>query len=134
MKIKTWDLSGMRASYELTCQKMLCGSYELTCQQMLWNAVRFLRSNGKKQIKSLQNENIYGIADNQGEDGKAFDVAMLEGVTDATGAMHHCVTNHALYINKFGYHKWFNKLKESRKDEQCFEYIYDKNFNLEGDQ
>jgi len=91
------------------------GGYEATCQQMLWNAVRFLTG--------------------QGRDVKTFDVAMMDGIEDATGAMHHCATNHALYIAKNGYEKWFAELGDARTKDGEKEYIfkYPIEFELKGD-
>ena len=111
MDIETWDITGFG------------GGYEATCQQMLWNAVRFLVGQ-KRDVKSKQCENIYGIAINEGEDGKAFDKAMMEDIDDATGAMHQCATNHAMYISKNGYKKWFEELGIKRKADGEKPYIF----------
>ena len=111
MDIKTWDITGFG------------GGYEATCQKMLWNAVRFLVGQ-ERDVKSKQYESIYGIAINKGEDGMAFDKAMMKGIKDATGAMHQCATNHALYIGKNGYEKWFSELGDHRSKDGKKEYIF----------
>jgi len=119
MIIKTWDITGFG------------GGYEATCQMMLWNAVKFI-SNNDKEIKSKQSPQIYGIAINEGKDGEAFDKAMMEGIDDATGAMHHCATNHALYIQKNGYDKWFEELKKDREaeGEEPYDFGYPEDFEM----
>lgn len=111
MQIETFDITGFG------------GGYEATCQQMLWNAVRFI-SEGDRNISSKQSPQIYGIAINEGEDGKAFDDAMMDGIEGATGAMHHCATNHALYIQKNGYLKWFQELKAAREKDGEKPYLF----------
>lgn len=124
MEIKTWDITGFG------------GGYEETCQTMLWNAVRFvsekdcLGRNIDREVKSEQSPQIYGIAINKGKYGKEFDKAMMKGIEDATGAMHHCATNHALYIQKHGYKKWFEEIKKHRKDEQFYVFNYPHKFEL----
>jgi hypothetical protein len=117
MKIKTWDITGFGNSYEATCQKML------------WNAVRFLRS-GNKEISTKSFANVYGVVINEGKDGKAFDEAMMEGIEDATGAMHQCATAHATYIQNNGYAKWFDELEKARTNEMPYDFEYDKDFIL----
>ena len=119
MIIKTFDITGFG------------GSYEATCQRMLWNAVRFVLSD-HKEIKSKQSPQIYGIAINEGEDGKEFDKAMMEGIEDATGAMHHCATDHALYIKEHGYKSWFKLIEIVRKkeNEEAYDFEYTPDFDL----
>lgn len=118
MKIETWELTGFS------------GGYEATTQHMLWNAVRFFAENPDKTFPSMQNDSIVGIAFNEGENGKAFDKAMMEGVDDATGAMHQCATNHALFIKKNGYKKWYAELKEARETDEQFSFLYEPDFAL----
>lgn len=118
MKIKTWDLSGMG------------GGYENACQQMLWDAVRFLFKNKTSDIMLKQSPQVYGLMFVEGKDGKAFEEAMMENVKDCTGAMHQCVSNHAFYIGKNGYDKWYSELKEGRRDEQSFEFEYQHEIDL----
>lgn len=123
MKIKTWDITGFG------------GGYESTCQKMLWNAVRFMRENLITELESKQYQNIAGIADNSDDpNGKVFDDAMMEGIDDATGAMHQCATNHARYIAKNGYQMWFEVLgiarKEENENEQPYEFEYEYEFSL----
>lgn len=117
MKIATFDITGFG------------GGYEATCQKMLWNAVRFLLS-GRKEVLSKQSPQIYGVAINEGADGKAFDSAMMDGISDATGAMHHCATNHALFIQKNGYKKWFEEIKARRDGENPYDFEYNNDFDL----
>ncbi len=112
MKINTWDLTGFG------------GGYEATTQKMLWQGVKFLVDNNIKEIESKQLQNVYGIAINEGEIGKQFDEAMMKGIDDATGAMHQCATNHARYIAKNGYQRWYDELKEHRTEEKSFEYEF----------
>lgn len=122
MKIKTWDISGFG------------GSYEQGLQLMIWTGVEFLQKNGIKSFNSKQFTNIIGIADNQGEIGKAFDKAILDCVKEygATGAMHQFATNHARYISEHGYKDWFERIREHRDGtEQPFDFEFPGNIDLE---
>lgn len=118
MKIQTWEVTGFG------------GGYEATTQKMIWNAVKFLSENKSAEIDSKQSNSFYGICLNEGKDGKDFDKAMMNGINDATGAMHQCATNHALYIAKNGYYKWYSELKTNRETKEAFEFDYDKEFEL----
>jgi len=83
------------------------GSYEEGCQKMLKNGLRFLNGrkifdwSGYKQLK-----NVTGLCIAENKDAEALDKAIMEGIEDASGAMHHAVVNHLAYIWKHGLKKW----------------------------
>lgn len=118
MKIKTFDVTGFG------------GGYEATTQKMIWNGVRHLLGQNNKSPNFKQYKGITGIAIADGEDAEALDKAIMEGVSDATGAMHQCAVNHSRYIAKNGYAKWCEELAESRLGEPEQFYEYEHEFDL----
>ena len=115
MQIKTYDITGFP------------GEYEHATQKLLWTGLQFLQENNVTSFNSKQNENIIGVAINEGKIEEQFDNALKEVVQGFTGAMHQCATNHALYIHFNGYQKWCDKL-ESRDhddDDDNKPYYYD---------
>lgn len=88
------------------------GGYEAVCQQMLHNGVQFLSEQESVDFKVFESPNIYGIVDLKGDDAQALENAVMGGIDDATGAMHHAVMTRLAYINKHG---WENYCEELRK-------------------
>lgn len=89
------------------------GSYEATCQQMLHNGVSFLASRSGTDVRVLENPQIYGIVQLEGEDAEALESAVMDGIADATGAMHHAVMSRLVYINKNGWDAYCTELRKS---------------------
>lgn len=113
MTIQTFDLSGFG------------GEYEETVQKMVWAGVEFMQKNNAAEFPSRQYGGIYGVADNSRTPiGKKFDEAILSAAGDygCSGAMHQCATNHALYIAKHGYNRWFKEL--SKRGEAPYEFEF----------
>ena len=83
------------------------GGYEEGCQKMLKNGLRFLKDrkifdwSGYRQLK-----NVTGICIAENKDAEALDKAIMEGIEDASGAMHQAVVNHLAYIWNHGLKKW----------------------------
>lgn len=117
MKIKTFDLTGFG------------GGYEATTQKMLWNGVRFVQGKNLQPVY-LESKNLIGVAIAEGNEAEDLDKAIMEGIDDATGAMHQCAVGHIRYINKNGYAKWFKMMSEARKEEGSTEYDYEHDFEL----
>lgn len=102
--MKTVDISGFG------------GGYEATCQKMLLNGIRFLKDKPGFDWSGYSGyEGIYGVCKAENTDAKALDEAIMEGIGDATGAMHEAVVSHLAYINKHGYDAW---IAEGEKREQ----------------
>lgn len=90
-------------------------SYEAACQQMLHNGVAFLQAKAGEQgidVKVLELENVYGIVKLEGEDAEALEAAVMGGIEDATGAMHHAVMSRLAWINKNGWDKYCEELRK----------------------
>lgn len=89
------------------------GGYEATCQQMLHNGVKFLESKTENaDVRVLENPSIFGIVKLEGEDADALEAAVMDGIEDCTGAMHHAVMGRLAYINKNGWDKYCTALRE----------------------
>ena len=94
------------------------GGYENTIQKMLWNGIRVVEENPEFAERALKSyrafQGVFGVAEPMNEEGKQFDELLMEGVEDATGAMHHQVVKQLCYIAQNGREKW---LEEIRKDD-----------------
>ena len=86
------------------------GSYEDTCQQMLHNGVSFLAERSSADVQVLEIPNVYGVVNLEGDDAKALEAAVMDGIKDCTGAMHHAVMSRLAWINKNGWDKYVKEL------------------------
>ncbi len=89
------------------------GSYEADCQQMLHNGVTFLSNKEGVDFKIFTIKNVYGICDIRGDDAKDIEAAVMDGIDDATGAMHQAVMSRLHYINKHGWEKYCEELRKN---------------------
>ncbi len=112
-KVKTIDISGMG------------GGYENECQRMLWNGINYLEANPdiKPNLQKAYStyQGIYGICTSETEAARRLDKAVMNGIDDATGAMHQCVVGHLLFIAKNGVNKWLDEFKDKP---ECY-YVWD---------
>lgn len=100
--MKTRDISGFG------------GGYEALCQKMLKNGLKFLKQKESFDWQGYgQTKNVFGICIAETKDAKMLDKAIMKGIEDATGAMHHAVVNNLHYIWRFGLKKW---LRPEKKD------------------
>jgi hypothetical protein len=93
------------------------GGYEEVCQQMLENGCKWLEENKNPELTAAVpgNENIkvFGILIPESDDAKALEDAVMEGVGDATGAMHHAVMNRLFWIAKNGWDAYCVELRKA---------------------
>ena len=93
--MKTIDISGFG------------GGYEATCQKMLLNGLRFLRDKPDFDWSGYRTfKNVYGICSAVNDNAQALDKVLMDGIDDATGAMHQAVIFHLSYIHQHGYEEW----------------------------
>lgn len=90
------------------------GGYEAVCQQMLHNGVSFLANRSGADVKVLESPQIYGIVKMEGDDAEALELAVMAGIDDATGAMHHAVMSRLAYINKNGWDTYCAELRKPK--------------------
>lgn len=88
------------------------GGYEALCQQMLHNGVSFLAERSGADVTVLESPQIYGLVKLEGEDAKALEEAVMDGIDGATGAMHHAVMARLAYINKNGWDAYCAELRK----------------------
>lgn len=93
------------------------GGYENECQRMLWNGINYLRE--QKLIGEINTgiefqsfENVYGACFPKGEPAEKLSEAVMRGIDEATGAMHHAVMGHLMFICKMGTEKWFEEFRD----------------------
>ena len=94
------------------------GTYEQTCQDMLENGMKWLVANPDSDVKAQEYPNIFGLASVSGEDGDSLENAILDGITNATGVMHHAVLNRLVWIKNNGWDKYVEELVSYRKSKQ----------------
>jgi len=89
------------------------GSYEMGCQKMLLNGMRFLGDNPRFDWEGYKSyKGVYGLCIAENEDAKRLDEAICVGV-EPSGAMHHAVVSHLIYIHKYGYDNWIACAREN---------------------
>ena len=92
------------------------GAYEATCQQMLNNGVKWLEAHKSADIKVLENPRIYGIVQLGSAETEELDKAVMTGIDDATGAMHHTVMSRLAFIAKNGWDAYCSELREAQTE------------------
>ena len=107
--MKTVDISGFG------------GGYEDVCQQMLRNGIEWLKAHPDFKGVMKTFKNVTGLAIPENDDAKALEAAMMAGISDATGAMHHAVSSHLYYIAKHGYEGWI-KMAEEKIPDRIYEW------------
>jgi hypothetical protein len=106
--VKTVNLSGFG------------GGYENVCQQMLWNGIKAVEERPEwaelafKQMRGLKN--VFGLVENNGPEAEELDKKLMEGVDDATGAMHHQVCLVLCFIAQNGREKWLEIISKDQPD------------------
>ena len=91
------------------------GNYEDVCQQMLHNGVLFLGRRSAADVKVLESPQIFGVVQLEGDDAQALEDAVMDGIEDATGAMHHSVMSRLAWINKNGWDAYCDELRKSEE-------------------
>ncbi len=105
------------------------GGYEDVCQQMLHNGVKFLVELAKtknpddtdftlKQTADDSPIQIFGVCEIEGEDGKALEKAVMDGIDDCTGAMHHAVMQRLLWIAGEGWDAYCEEVRKSKEEKE----------------
>ena len=90
------------------------GGYESTCRQMLKNGLGFWDANPKLDPKYKGFKNVYGICIDDNEDAKKLDDAVMDGIEDATGAMHQAVVSTIFFIHKNGWDKYVEEMSKPK--------------------
>lgn len=91
-EMKTIDISGFG------------GSYEAACQKMLFNGLKFLKDKPNFDWEGYKTyRGVYGLCTAETAEAKELDDALLEGLSDATRAMHQAVIGHLACIHKHGH-------------------------------
>ena len=96
------------------------GGLEKTCQDMLENGVKWLIENKDRELDiTLQGwEGIYGVVEVLGKDGEEWEKAIMSGIDDCTGGMHHAVMSRLLYIKRNGWDVYVENLVKNKKEGQ----------------
>ena len=103
--MKTIDISGFG------------GGYEATCQKMLLNGLRFLKDKPDFDWSGYRTfENVYGICSAVNDNAQALDKAIMNGIDDATGAMHQAVIFHLSYIHQHSYEEWLAEAQREGRE------------------
>jgi hypothetical protein len=89
-------------------------SYEKACQDMLQSGFEWLVNHKKVNLKATTYKGVYGILEPKGKDAIELSNVIVKSVPDCTGAMHHCVMNHLIYISKEGLDKWKQEVKKKK--------------------
>lgn len=99
------------------------GGYEWTCQRMLANGYKWLQANceRKKHIDYQGFKGVYGLCEAVGDISREFDEAIMENVSDATGAMHHAVVAHLAYMSEHSWEQWVHEV-ETDQPERVFDF------------
>jgi len=91
--------------------------YEATCQRMLWQGIRFLENGlGKKfdpQYRAPKDS--FGLCVASNDAARVLDDVIMQGIDDATGAMHHAVVGHLLFIAAHGRAEWLKQFPDDQK-------------------
>ena len=87
------------------------GSYEEGCQKMLEAGVKWLAEHDA-DIQVLENPSIYGIIKEGTSDTEELSKAAVAATDDCTGAMHHAVMSRLAYIDKNGWQKYCEELRQ----------------------
>lgn len=86
------------------------GGYEATCRKMLKNACLWGNSHPEANPKYSGFKEVYGLCTDDNADAKALDKAIMDGINDATGAMHQAVVSHYFFIRKNGWEKYIKEM------------------------
>lgn len=93
------------------------GGYEKVCQDMLENGCLWLEQNPQnKDLNAKGLEGVYGIFIPESADAKALEKAVMNGIDDCTGAMHHAVMSRLFYIAKNGWDKYCEELRNRKME------------------
>lgn len=95
--MKTLDISGFGGAYEDACQTMLTSGLE-------WLADHYEPC----KLQYTAYKDVFGLLTAENDFSKEFDQAVCAGV-EPTGAMHHAVVGHVLYILRSGYDGWLKQ-------------------------
>lgn len=91
------------------------GGYEVTCRAMLKAGLKWCDENPEADPQFHGYKNIYGIVQEDNEDGKALsNVVVEESGDDCTGAMHQAVISSILFIRKNGWDKYVEQMSKEK--------------------
>lgn len=89
------------------------GGYEKTCQAMLDAGLQWFDENPSADPHFKGYEGVYGILSEDNDDANALSEAALKAANgDCTGAMHHAVMIHSLWIKKNGWEAYVKAKSE----------------------
>lgn len=91
---KMSEISGFGGGYEDACRRMVIAGLEWCDEQV------------DPDISFEQFKNIYGVTTGESEDAKKMQNAMLDEVSDCTGAMMQACMNHVMYIRENGWEQY----------------------------
>jgi len=105
------------------------GSYEAGCRAMLKAGLEWWDSNPSADPKFQGFEGVYGLITETNEDAKALTEAVMDAEvnhpemsggkpfkvgSEATGAMHHAVISHILFIRAKGWDEYTKQMSEKK--------------------
>lgn len=92
------------------------GSYEAACRTMLLAGLDWLDAHPEADPKYKGYSNVFGLMMDDNEYAKQLDKAIIEAAealgASPTGAMHHAVISHILFIRKNGWDAYVAKMSE----------------------
>lgn len=89
------------------------GGYEQTCRNMLAAGLDWLDEHPNADPRFECFEGIYGVLADDNDDAKALSKVVVAGADgDCTGAMHHAVVSHCLFICKNGWERYVEEMSK----------------------
>lgn len=85
------------------------GGYEAGCRAMLFAGLDWLDQHPNADPQYHGFKGVYGLIDTDNDDARALDAAVIAACDGCSGAMHHAVISHIMFIRA---HSW---------DEYCAE-------------
>lgn len=100
-----YDISGYGGGYEEACQTMLQAGYD-------W----MLNHAKGQELKNATNPRIFGVFIPGSNTTKELGDIVAKSVPDCSGAMHHAVMSHLIYISTHGLETWKAEVKKRHQE------------------
>lgn len=94
------------------------GGYEECCRRMLLKGVAWLDAHPHSNPFVTAPEGVFGLATARNIDAEALESAFTKDEPDITGAMHHAVFGHLMFIKKHGWDAYVAEMRKRPADEK----------------
>lgn len=83
------------------------GDYEKCCRWMLVAGLHWMDDHPTADPQYSTFQGVFGLVSADNEDARELDKVLMEASDHScTGAMHHGVVRHLLYIRRYGWQSW----------------------------